>query len=237
MLNRYLIVVALLMMLGACENSKNSESFQAKIPHPEWFDSIDLVEINDVNELSALWQGKKRCCVDEEILLANNREFYRACYESIVNNFENEELVVKCLWLMDGGADKAQRIEINRFLVENFGGHRNSVDRCSNCAPGDTIARATKDLARMEKSQGQIDLAITLLEDLLDRRRAEVSLWIQTEIYEELGKMYLSSAVTNERKDRINSAYIRLNGVRREDNGVERRFERFENTYKEVMAR
>lgn len=195
------------------------------------------MELNSVGELDTLWRGKKRCCVDEDTLLANNREFYKACYEGIVNNAENEELVVKCLWLMDIGADNSQRIDINRFLVENFRDHKNSVDRCGNCSPGDTVARATKDLARMERAEGQTDQAINLLEDLLDRRGGEVSLWVQTEIYEMLGGLYLKSAVSNERKDRINTAYNRLSAARREDSGVERRFERFEKTYKEVMAR
>jgi len=234
LLTRNLLVVLSFTVLCACSAG---DTFESKIQKPAWYDSIDLVEINDVDELNALWRGKKRCCIDESTLLANNREFYKACYESIVNNSENEELVVKCLWLMDVGVDQDQRIDINRFLVENFGSHRNSVDRCSNCAPGDTVARVTKDLARQEKSQGRIDYAITLLEDLLDSRGREISLWVQTEIYEDLGNMYLSSAVTNERKDRINTAYNRLSGARREDNGVASRFERFEKTYRKVMAR
>ena len=233
-MTRNLALILSCIILCACSNG---EDFESRIGKPTWYDSIELVEINNVDELDALWRGKKRCCIDESTLLANNREFYRACYESIVNNSENDELVVKCLWLMDVGADQGQRIDINRFLVENYSNHKNSVDSCSNCSPGDTVARVTKDLARMEKSQGQIDRAITLLEDLLDSRGGEISLWVQTEIYEALGNMYLSSAVTNERKDRINSAYNRLSGARREDNGVETRFERFENTYKEVMAR
>ncbi len=233
-MSRNLLAALSFAILCACGSG---ETFETKIPKPEWYDSIELVELNNVGELDSLWRGKKRCCIDESMLLANNREFYKACYEAITNNPENEELVVKCLWLMDAGADKDQRIGISRFLVENFGNHKNSVEHCRNCSPGDTVARVTKDLARMEKAQGQIDHAISLLEDLLDSRGDEVSHWIQVEIYEVLGGMYLSSVVTNERKDRLNSAYNRLSGVRREDNGVERRFERFEITYKDVMAR
>lgn len=234
MLTRNLLVILSFTILSACGSG---ETFESRIAKPAWYDSIEIVEINNVDELGALWRGKKRCCIDESTLLANNREFYKACYESIVINSENDELVVKCLWLMGAGADQEQRIDIKRFLVENYGDHKNSIDRCSNCSPGDTVARVTKDLARMEKSQGQIDHAITLLEDLLDSRRGEISLWVQTEIYEVLGNMYLSSEITNARKERIDSAYNRINGARREDNGVETRFERFENTYKEVMAR
>ena len=232
-MTRNLLVILSFTILCACGNS---ETFESKIAKPTWYDSINIVEINDVDELDALWRGKKRCCIDESTLLANNREFYKACYESIVNNSENEALIVKCLWLMGAGADRGQRIDIKRFLVEHYGDHKNSVDRCSNCSPGDTVARVTRDLARMEKSQGQIDLAITLLEDMLDSRGREVSLWVQTEIYETLGNMYLSSTITNERKDRMNSAYNRLSGARREGNGVETRFEGFEKTYKDVMA-
>jgi hypothetical protein len=229
-----LLVILSCTLLSACGSG---ESFESKIPQPGWYDSIDLVEIGDVGELRALWGGKKRCCIDESELLANNREFYKACYHGIVNNTENEELVVKCLWLMGAGADKGQRIDIQRFLVENFGSHRNSVDRCSDCSPGDTVARVTKDLARAEGSQGQIDRAIARLEDLMDSRGGEISLWVQTEIYNELGKLYLSSEVTNTRKDRMSTAYSSLSAVRSEDDSVERRFERFEKTYKEVMAR
>ena len=231
---RNLLIISLFAILYACSDGEN---FESKIPKPAWYNSIDLVELNSVDELDTLWRGKKRCCTDESTLLANNREFYKACYEGIVNNADNEELVVKCLWLMDVGADKDQQIEIDRFLVKNFSDHRNSVERCVNCSPGDTVARVTKDLARMEKSQGQTDHAISLLEDLLDSRRGEISLWVQTEIYQVLGDMYLSSEVSNERKDRINSAYNRISSARHGDNGVENRFERFEKIYNEVMAR
>lgn len=228
----YLILITLILV--SCSKGPD---FESKIAKPEWFDSIDAPPLSSTDEVNKLWRSKKRCCIDETKLLENNREFYKVCYNAIANNPKNEELVVQCLWLMDAGADKDQRLKIKRYLVDNYSDHKNSVSRCANCAPGDTVARVTHELARNEKYQGNIDQAISRIENLFDKRGGEISLWVQTEIYTTLGNLYLSSAVTKERKNRMNDAYERLNSARNPENGVERRFPKFEKVYKQVMAR
>lgn len=219
-------------------NILNVHLFTKKIPKPDWFDSVVAPNLNSIEEIDTLWRGKKRCCIDKNILLDNNREFYKACYNAMINNPENEELVVKCLWLMDTGADGKQRTDIKRYLVNRYGTHKNSVSGCVNCAPADTVARVTHELANTEKYAGDIDGAIRMLEKLFDYRGGEISLWIQTEIYQTLGRFYIASAVTEERKERLQTAYTKLNSVREfKENGVERRFAKFEKIYKQVMAR
>ena len=219
-------------------NRLNVHLFTKKIPKPDWFYSVLAPDLNSISEIDSLWRGKKRCCVAESILLDNNREFYKSCYNAIINNPDNEKLVVKCLWLMDTGADGNQRTDIKRFLVNSYGTHKNSVVGCVNCAPADTVARVTQELANVEKYSGNIDAAIRMLENLFDYRGGEISLWIQTEIYQTLGKLYMSSAVTETRKERMKNAYTKLNSVREfKENGVERRFAKFEQICKQVIAR
>lgn len=173
--------------------------FEETIPRPKWFDKKAVIAVNTSQEVSALWQSKKRCCVDKKTLRENNREFYRACYQAIVNHVNNEELVVKCLWLMDTGLSGAERTQFNRFLLDNYPDHQNNITRCANCSTGDTVARVTRELAARMNREAQLDEAILLIENLLERRD-DISLWVQLEIHETLGRFYLKQAKQQQRE-------------------------------------
>jgi hypothetical protein len=239
-------IVLLALALSGCARPPDVEAtsrpgapnkFEQTFSRPAWFDSIAAPEVNSSAEVSALWQSEKRCCEDPKTVLKNNRIFYKSCYNAIAAHYDDEELVVKCLWLMDGGAEKGQPEELARFLVTNFGHHRNSVDDCANCMPGDTVARVTLDLARYERaaSHSSQQRAIERIENLLDSRGDEISYWVQAEIYEFLGRLYLEAGLTPDRFDRYTRAYAELNRVKEFDESVNRRLGRVESIYKAMM--
>jgi hypothetical protein len=217
----FIFVLSLILVAGCEEPNKFVQNFAA----PDWFDSVDAPEINSVEEVDALWQSEKRCCEDADVLLKNNRIFYKSCFNAISDNYGNEELVVKCLWLMGVGADGEQRIQLKRYLVENYGRHRNRVDNCANCMPGDIVARVTLELARHENRTSKSNTRpIKLLEDLLDSRLGEISLWVQAEIYEFLGVLYLEDGITEERLERFEETYNRLKTAKQDNAPLEKRF-------------
>jgi hypothetical protein len=221
--------IVFMALIAGCEEPSE---FERTFAEPDWFDSIDAPKINTVEEVNALWQSEKRCCEDANVLLRNNRIFYKSCFNAIMGNYGNEELVVKCLWLMDIGADSKQRVELKRYLVENYGLHKNSVDNCANCMPGDTVARVTLELSRYEsRANHSKTQPIKRLENLLDSRLYEISYWVQAEIYEYLGVLYLESGVTQERLSRYEESYNRLNKAKQHNGPLERSFARVEKRY------
>ncbi|HET9864261.1 MAG TPA: hypothetical protein VFP37_12510 [Steroidobacteraceae bacterium] len=216
--------VLLLVLIGGCEAPPPSK-FEQTFSKPDWFDSIEAPEVATDEEVSSLWQSTDRCCGNDENVVKNNRIFYKSCFNAISKHYEDETLVVECLWLMDVGAEREQKRELARFLVENYGDHRNRVDDCANCMPGDTVARVTLELARYEsRDSNDKSRPIGRIENLLDRREDEISYWVQAEIYEFLGQLYLEAGVTRQRLDRYERAYARLDRLKDVNEPLNRRF-------------
>lgn len=226
------LILLLIILTGCSEPNK----FKTEFTKPKWFASIEAPKVHTPEEVGALWRSKERCCVDANILLNNNRIFYKSCFNAISEHYENEEMVVKCLWLMDAGAESKQRIQLSRFLVENFSHHKNNITECVNCMPGDTVARETLYLARYEKRlRNSNDKSIRLIETLLDNRVDEISYWVQAEIYPFLGKLYLESGITNDRVKRFQEVYKRFNRVKKYNEPLEKRYDSFHKVYRLVM--
>ncbi len=201
--------------------------FQEAIPKPSWYDSVEAPIATTSAEVSKVWQSKKRCCESKEVLKANNQEFYKTCYRAIENYFSDEELVVKCLWLMDTGATREHSLKIKRFLVANFSHHKNNITRCANCAPADTVARVTLELSSRLRRDGNPDESIALVERVLDTRLPEISPWVQTEIYTKLSRWYAEDHW--KRRNRVAYALQNLGSIGKSGNkSVERRFPRFQ---------
>jgi hypothetical protein len=210
--------------------------FEQTFSKPAWFDSVEAPEVGTYEEVSKLWQSTARCCGDDEIVKNNNRIFYKSCFNAISAHHEDDDLVVECLWLMDVGAEKQQRRELARYLVENYGGYRNPVDNCANCMPGDTVARVTLDLARYEsRDSNDKTRPIGRIESLLDHREDEISYWVQAEIYECLGQLYLESGVSASRLARYERAYARLAALKDDNEPLNRRFEPIEKAHAALL--
>ena len=76
---------------------------------------------------------------------------------------------------------------------------------------------------------------IERIENLLDSRSDEISYWVQAEIYEFLGDIYLEDGVTPERVDRYAKAYNKLNKVKEYNEPLARRFLPIEKRYKLLL--
>lgn len=230
------VLLFLSALVMACSEQQQTEP-RWDLPAPDWLDSTTHPRFESISDVDNLWRGKKRCCIDKDQLVANQREFYAACYDAIAEQPLNEELVVKCLWLMDSGLGIVDRARIHHILVDNFPYHRNSIDNCANCSPGDTVARVTLDLARIEAANGDMALAVERLERLLDERGPEISLWVQTEIYTTLAGFYRKTNMDTTQQRRLQDAYEKLADARKiKGNGVARRFEGLHAAYTAVMA-
>lgn len=227
--------ITMLMLVLTVAGCSEPNHFEQTFEKPAWFDTVEAQSLQSSSDVSALWQSEKRCCEDENTLLQNNRIFYKSCFNAIVDHYDDEELVVKCLWLMDVGAESEHKVALSRFLVDNFPHHRNDISNCANCMPADTVARVTLTLARHEsRSTNDKKLPVDRIETLMDARKDEISYWVQAEIYAFLGKLYLEDGVTDERFQRFNAAYERLNRARLHNEPLARRFAQVENRYRQV---
>ncbi len=211
--------------------------FQRQMEKPDWLDDVDAPRVATADEVSALWRSKKRCCIAERKLRANNREFYKACYLAIGEHFDDEELVVKCLWLMTSGAEGDQRRQIRQYLVDHHFEYRGRTDNCANCAPADTVARVSRSLALDRLAAGRAQEASAVIERVLDERLDETSPWVQVELYESLARAYLELEATEARAARLQTAYERLRAMAATDEPVARRMDRFEAAYREASER
>lgn len=227
--------IAVLLIVLAVAGCSETNLFEQTFAKPDWFHTVEAQRLQSSAEVSALWQSEKRCCEDENTLLQNNRIFYKSCFNAIVDHYDDEELVVKCLWLMDVGAESEHKVALSRFLVDNFPHHRNDISNCANCMPADTVARVTLKLARHEsRSTNNKDLPVERIETLMDARKDEISYWVQAEIYAFLGKLYLEDGVTDERFQRFNAAFARLDRAKLHNEPLARRFAQVEERYRQV---
>ena len=229
---RLLPVVALLILaLSGCRSEPEYETF---LPSPKWLSSAGLVTLDTADDVAALWQSEPRCCVDESLLEVSGRTLYRSCHSAIARHPRNEALVVKCLQLMDTRIERADRMLINRHLVENYPDHRDRTDNCHNCSPADTIANATRDLAWQERHSGNLAVAISLLENVLDTRFEEMTAHVQIDLYATLARFYTESEPSDTGISRISAAYSTLEPHRDASPAATKHFKRFERTYLEL---
>jgi len=229
---KHIVCIILIISIVGC-SKKNK--FESEISKPEWFDSIEAPQIDTFDEADALWRSDKLTSADPDIVLKNSRIVYKSCFNAISEHYEDEELVVLCLGVMDIILVSNNRIQTTKFLVENFGHHKNSVARCA-CLSGDIIARAT---LRLAKYEGRLinpeEESIRLLENLLDNRVDEISYWIQAEIYEYLGTLYIVTGLDESRLNRMKEVYDRFNRVKASKKSLKRRYDSFEKVYQLIL--
>ena len=71
---------------------------------------------------------------------------------------------------------------------------------------------------------------------MLDERLEEISPWVQAELYESLGRLYVRAGVSPDRHGRMVEAYERLTAAAATDDTVARRIERLDRVYREVTS-
>jgi hypothetical protein len=208
-------------------------AFDEIIAKPSWWNTVESPVLGSETEVDRLWQSKPRCCIESSQLDRNNREFFKSCYLTIESHPSDDRVTVKCLWLMDIAVSNKEIF--NEYLLANYFDHNAGTHTCANCAPGDIVARVADDLSTQYERAGKTMAAIELLESVFDRREAEVSAWVQAELYTHLGKLYLKTELTRERKQRIEHANERLLLVKDHET-MKQRYPDFERVYLQVKA-
>ncbi|NOY67326.1 MAG: hypothetical protein GXP13_07945 [Gammaproteobacteria bacterium] len=229
---RSIILILMSLFLISCSDNNDKWFSENVISHPGWFQEMPFTEVDTVEGVSTVWQSKKRCCVDEGMLEQNNREFYKACVKAINKHRSDDELVVRCLWLMGGAVSSPDKIKIKQYLIDNYFYHKASTSHCVNCKSGDVTARVSQSLSGFYYSS-DLNKAIDIIEKPLRDELVDISLWIQVEMYEYLGKLYLKAGLTEERKDTFNKAYKRLS-LQREHKTLKRRIGGLDKIYKKI---
>lgn len=212
--------------LTAYSDTPDTGLFTHTISKPAWFDAVDdVAALEDEHDVSTLWRSAPRCCNDKKQLLRDNRVFYKACYNAILRHPEDDALVVKCLWLMDAGADRDQVHVIERYLLDHYADHRNSVDGCVNCMPGDTVARVSLGYAQHERRDGKTrSLADARVRATLEERGEDISLWVQAEMLQTLGKWYLEDGASADQQSFFNTRFESLDQARADNEALAKRF-------------
>ena len=196
----------------------STELFRDVVPKPKWFEKTTERIVRNDNDVTALWQSEKRCCEDSKDVLENRRIFYKACYNGIVKNPFDEDLVVKCLWLMGYSETKTTNPLLGKFLYENYFYHDNKIDNCVNCSKGDTVTRAVMDYAESIKIN-YLYRSIEMLERLLDERENDISNWIKIDLYKKLGYLYQrQDKITLRQIQRIERGIVYLDEVVKKGN-------------------
>ena len=206
----------------------------------DWFEDVEASALDNVKEVSKLWRSKPRCCKDKEVIQQNNREFYKACYLSMAKYPRDRDIGAVCLWLMPSGVDsKEQRIRIRELFLRDYFYYDRLLDSCANCDHANISARIAMSLARQYKSDKRLDDAISLLEQMNDERRDEMSDWVLAEFSTLLGKLYQEDQLTAEKIERLDKNYqtllpLKNNKTLGKRSGKSGRFDKFEIVYKQL---
>jgi|GEM_PF-1031298 len=233
-----LVLAELLLLFSAVYFYNPSPEILESIKQPEWIAEVDNAPtINNADELGTLWRSVPRCCGDDPLVKTNFRIFYKACYNAMARHPEDENIVVDCLWLMQGAIESGDVATSNQFqeiILNKYYNHKDSLKNCANCDYADTVARTAKDLASYNFSINRYDLAINILKDILDKRSNEISPWIRIEILTDLGNAYLQTAISEAGKQRMQAAYEEF-AAKKHDEAIESRFSAFEQVYNKLQ--
>lgn len=227
-MKKILVYLSFSLLLTACSTSPNPASahLMQQIEKPFWFIFTGSEPLNNVSDVSKLWQQQ-----------GSEKVFYKSCYKAIDTHPDDDQLVVKCLYLMSAGiqSDKHRQIKLRRLLADTYPMHNDDLSRCANCMVGDTVARNAQRLAYSERYQTSVGESVLVLERVLDQRQGDISLWVQAEIYQDLMRYYGEVNFTPERRQRIKTAFAYLSEQRLGNQPLADRFAKLEKAYRELV--
>ena len=226
------LLFAVSLLVACSDHSVDVETF---LPTPEWIDSVKVVELSSAKEVSQLWQSKKRCCIAENKLRKNQREFYKACYVAVARNPNDQNLVAKCLQLMDSGMESTVRRQINEHFVSNYFYFESPIDRCYNCLPADPIANASRDLAWLEYRSDNPHKAIKTVKNVLSARLDEISPFVQMNLYVALAHFYTTTGYSDEELQALLAARDRLRAHVKSKGASKHNFKNLERNIGELL--
>lgn len=181
----------------------------------DWFDDIDAPTLKSDDEVSKLWQSEVRCCDDKKVVQKNNREYYKACYQSMAAHPQDRDLAAICLWTMDNAIEKRElRLKHNEYFIQEFFDYDRRTDNCYNCKPANISARIAMDLSYLYHFYDRDNDAITLLEKMNDQRKDEMSDWVIAEFSTWLAKLYLENDSGVDKLARIEANVLTLKQIK-----------------------
>ena len=157
-------------------------AFVSAAPRPDWWASVQTpYRVENVGDLLAAWQGFPRGDGQGE------RQFFKAAYRGIVDHPDDEHLVATAIdllyWVVD---DYPHRLPLAQFGYERYFQHRQRVDNCASCMPGDRTQGLTLNLSRLLMAAGRHDEAIAACRRLIEQRGADVSPYKLAEAWERI---------------------------------------------------
>ena len=228
----FIAFVAVLLLGGCKDHSTDVETF---LPKPAWVDSIDAPILNTVEDVSTLWQSKKRCCVNKWTLQNNQREFYKACYVAVATHSQDQLLVAKCLQLMDNGMERDVRYQIHQHYLDKYFYLKSLVDRCFNCSPADPLVNVVLNLAWIENYNDNPQRAIDIVQRVLDERIEEISPYRQMSLYEVLARFYRKTGYSAEQLIVLKAARDRLRDHKDENRAATYNFKTLEKHLSDLL--
>ncbi|HET9854928.1 MAG TPA: tetratricopeptide repeat protein [Methylomirabilota bacterium] len=201
-------------------------AFVSAAPRPAWWASVQTpYRVDTVGDLLAAWQGFPRG--DDG---RGERQFFKAVYRGIVNHPEDEHLVATAIdllhWVVD---DYPHRLSLAQFGYDRYFQHRQRVDSCANCMPGDRAQGLTQNLGRLLMAAGRYDEAIAALRRLIDERAADVSPYRLAETWNRLAWAYWEKGERERAREVIREAIAKYGGTARGDD-LRRTLATFEKT-------
>lgn len=147
-------------------------AFVSAAPRPAWWASVQTpYRVDTVGDLLAAWQGFPRGDDGQ-----GERQFFKAAYQGIVDHPDDEHVVATAIdllyWVVD---DYPHRLSMAQFGHERYFQHRQRVDNCASCMPGDRTQGLTQNLSRLLMAAGRHDEAIAVGRRLIEERGADVS--------------------------------------------------------------
>lgn len=189
-------------------------AFVSAAPRPAWWASVQTpYRVDNVGDLLAAWQGFPRG--DDGL---GERQFFKAAYRGIVDHPEDEDVVATAIdllhWVVD---DYPHRLPLAQFGYDHYFHHRQRVDNCANCMPGDRTQGLTLNLSRLLMAAGRHDEAIAVCRRLIEERGADVSPYKLAETWDRIAWAHWEKGERERAREVIREAIAKYGGTVRGD--------------------
>jgi tetratricopeptide (TPR) repeat protein len=195
---------------GVARQRELIAAFVSVAPRPAWWASVQTpYRVENVGDLLAAWQGFPRG--DDGL---GERQFFKAAYQGIVDQPNDEHIVATAVdllyWVVD---DYPHRLALAQWGWERYFQHRQRVDNCANCMPGDRTQGLTQNLSRLVMAAGRPDDAIAVCRRLIDERGADVSPYKLAETWDRMAWAYWEKGERERAREVIREAIAKYGGT------------------------
>jgi len=190
-----IIAITPFILSGYYTYSKNNllrEDFKQNTPLPDWWEDVDIGEVNIANydELLTYWQSEKRCCSKEEIEYTN-RQFFKAMYITILDHIDNPDIVVNAIDMMTlSYLDYDNFYPLQIFALNNYSDYKKPLHACANCKTGDVLASLLEDIQSSMAKKNLDKEYIAMAKFFIKKRGAEMSDYYAARVHLSIARAY-----------------------------------------------